>query len=92
MPAYALAQSHHTRAVTGGIEGQIDSKHTTAEGVRDQCEPRSPQSMAGAGTDDLHVELGVIEMCDFEGTIAVTRGLSVELPVQRFVLVGCAPP
>jgi len=48
--------------------------------------------MAGAGTDDLHVELGVIEMCDFEGTIAVTRGLSVELPVQRFVLVGCAPP
>src|SRR5439155_8778595 len=90
--AYAFPQDHHTRAVTGGIEGQVHSKHTAAKGIRDQRQPRSSQCVASAGTDELHIELGVVDMPDFKGTIAVTWCLPVELPVRRFVLVGGPPP
>src|SRR5207245_1128353 len=69
VPAYAFPQDHHTGAVAGGIEGQVHSKHTAAEGIRDQRQPRSSQSVAGARTNELHIELGVVDMCDFEGTI-----------------------
>jgi len=92
VPAYAFPQDHHTRAVTGGIEGQVHSKHTAAKGIRDKRQPRSSQCVASAGTDELHIELGVVDMPDFEGTIAVTWCLPVELPVLRFVLVGSPPP
>src|SRR5271157_3089168 len=89
--AHAVPQGHHTRAVTGGVEGHVRRKNTAAEGIRDQRQPRSSQNAAGLRTDNLHVELGVVNVCDFEGTIAVTRGLPLQFPVRRFVLVSRAP-
>ena len=83
---HADTQHHHHRAITGGIEGQIDSQEATGVGIDQECGPRSAQRFAQT-RKEFNIELGMINVGNFPGTIAMPGSGVFEFPIPGTLLV-----
>src|SRR3970282_575420 len=52
--------------------------------------PRPPQAASCPGVDELDIQLGVIEVADVEGPVAVARGAQTEFPIKGLVGISGA--
>ena len=73
MAAHTLPQNHHAGTVTGGIEGKHDGQQAARESVGQQCEPGTTKVAICVGTEEFHVQFGVIDMANVKRTLSMTR-------------------
>src|SRR5258708_15881714 len=91
IPPHALPQDHHARAVAGRVKGETQRKTPPGKGVSEQRHPRTAQDAASVRTDEFHVQLGMIDVTNFEWPVAVAGSCWIECPIEGFVRVGCPP-
>src|SRR5690606_26726868 len=51
-------------------------------------EPGSPQRTARTGTDEFEIQLRMVEVDNFKGTVAVAGGGETQLPIPGLVGIG----
>ena len=91
IPAHALPQDHHAGAVAGRIKSETQRKAPPGKSVGEQRHPWTAQDAASVRTDEFHVQLGMIDVANFERPVAVAGSRWIEFPIEGFVRVGCPP-
>lgn len=88
--AHTLTQRQHAGPVTGWVEGQAYGQQPAREGIAQERCPRPSQVSPGAGADQLHVQLCVVEMSELERAVPVSRGRQAEFPAEGRSLHSCS--
>lgn len=92
MAPYALPQNHHARTVAGFIKGDVHRQSPAGKGVCKKCHPRAAQNTTRLRTDDLHVQLRMINVADFKRPIPVTQRGPAQRPTEWLMHVGGPAP
>lgn len=90
MAANAFPQEHHARSIGWRVEAHDEGQHASGKCVEENRQPRTAEVPARAGANDLHIQLGMVDMTDLKGPLTMPRRGQVQFQVGRCELI-CRP-
>jgi len=83
VPAYAFPQDHHARSIRWRVEAQEEGQHASGKCVEENRQPRTAEVPACAGANDLHIQLGMVDMTDVKGPLTMPWRRHMQFQVGR---------